>query len=106
MGARNDLSSAYVCPKCHAALTCAALKDDLECVVCSNGHTFPVVGGLARFVESDGYAASFGLQWQIHARDQLDSATGVSLSRDRLFRGTGWPHRMQGESILEAGCGS
>jgi 2-polyprenyl-3-methyl-5-hydroxy-6-metoxy-1,4-benzoquinol methylase len=65
-----------------------------------------VSAGLPRFVDSDGYAASFGFQWQAHARDQLDSATGSTLSRDRFFRGTGWPAQMPGELILEAGCGS
>jgi SAM-dependent methyltransferase len=65
-----------------------------------------VTDGLPRFVEADNYAASFGFQWQAHARDQLDSATGATLSRDRFFRGTRWPERMAGELILEAGCGS
>jgi SAM-dependent methyltransferase len=94
-------SSPYVCPKC---------KGDLRTrdggLACGAGHQFPVVEGLLRFVESDGYAASFGFQWQAHARDQLDSATGATLSRDRFFRGTCWPQRMEGELILEAGCGS
>ena len=62
--------------------------------------------GVPRFVESDGYAASFGFQWQAHARDQLDSSTGATLSRDRFFRGTGWSAQLPGELILEAGCGS
>jgi SAM-dependent methyltransferase len=57
-------------------------------------------------VAADNYASSFGFQWKAHARDQLDSASGASLSRDRLFLGTGWPERMAGERILEAGCGS
>ncbi|MBK8543790.1 MAG: methyltransferase domain-containing protein [Caulobacteraceae bacterium] len=31
---------------------------------------------------------------------------GNTESRDRFFNGTGWPERMEGETILEAGCGS
>lgn len=91
----------YVCPHCGRSLSM-----DGEALACGGGHRFPVTAGLPRFVTSDGYAASFGFQWQAHARDQLDSATGAPVSRARLFRGTGWPERMEGELILEAGCGS
>jgi SAM-dependent methyltransferase len=93
--------SPYACPKCKGDLRASD-----QALTCASDHRFPVVGGLPRFVESDGYAASFGFQWQAHARDQLDSATGATLSRDRFFRGTRWPERMPGELILEAGCGS
>ncbi len=37
---------------------------------------------------------------------QLDSVTGKPISRDRLFDGTGWPDRLDGESVLEIGCGA
>jgi SAM-dependent methyltransferase len=32
--------------------------------------------------------------------------TGKPLSRDRLFKGTGWPERLDGERVLEIGCGA
>ena len=70
------------------------------------GQTYRVQGGLPRFVADEGYSSSFGYQWQIHARSQVDSATGSSLSRDRFFRGTRWPESMPGERVLEVGCGS
>lgn len=107
MSSQDYGAGVYACPKCHVPLQRSSDKaGDGEWLACDGGHRFPIVGGQARFVESDGYAASFGLQWEIHARDQLDSATGASLSRDRFFRGTRWPQRMPGELILEAGCGS
>jgi 2-polyprenyl-3-methyl-5-hydroxy-6-metoxy-1,4-benzoquinol methylase len=93
--------SPYVCPKCRGDLRAAD-----GALACPAGHRFPVIEGLPRFVEADNYAASFGFQWQAHARDQLDSATGATLSRDRFFRGTKWPQRLEGELVLEAGCGS
>jgi 2-polyprenyl-3-methyl-5-hydroxy-6-metoxy-1,4-benzoquinol methylase len=93
--------SPYACPKCRGDLRAADGG-----LACPTGHHFPVIEGLPRFVEADNYAASFGFQWQAHARDQLDSATGATLSRDRFFRGTKWPERMEGELVLEAGCGS
>lgn len=52
------------------------------------------------------YADSFGLQWNIHAKTQLDSYTGVQVSRQRLFDSTGWPTSMYGEHVLEAGSGA
>ena len=97
----------YVCPKCRGRLTLRAGSDaGSGSLDCNNQHSFAVQDGLPRFVESADYAASFGFQWQAHARDQLDSATGTTISRTRLFKGTQWPERMPGELILEAGCGS
>ena len=52
------------------------------------------------------YTDSFGFQWNIHAKTQLDSYTGISNSRERLFDSTGWPEKMPGEKILEAGSGA
>ncbi len=52
------------------------------------------------------YVQSFGLQWIRHAKTQLDSTNGMRLSEDRFFQTTGWPRRMEGQRILEAGCGA
>lgn len=52
------------------------------------------------------YVGSFGLQWTRHATTQLDSLTGMRLSEERFFSTTGWPKRMEGQRILEAGCGA
>jgi SAM-dependent methyltransferase len=52
------------------------------------------------------YTRSFGFQWNAHARTQLDSHTGLPISRERLFGVSGWPQSMPGETILEAGSGA
>jgi SAM-dependent methyltransferase len=57
-------------------------------------------------VPDDGYAESFGDQWNRWRRVQLDSVTGKPLSRARLFEGTGWPEDLSGETVLELGCGA
>lgn len=62
--------------------------------------------GIPRFVPDDGYAESFGEQWNAYRRVQLDSATGRPLSRERLFHATAWPERLDGERILEVGAGA
>jgi 2-polyprenyl-3-methyl-5-hydroxy-6-metoxy-1,4-benzoquinol methylase len=67
---------------------------------------YEIRNGIPRFVPQDNYAQSFGFQWNTHARTQLDSYTGVSVSRDRLFGVTGWQQDLTGQRILEAGSGA
>jgi SAM-dependent methyltransferase len=76
----------------------------LVCRTC--GIHYPVIGGIPRFVSAENYAGSFGYQWNIHRKTQLDSYTGLTVSRDRLFAASCWPERMEGERILEAGSGA
>jgi SAM-dependent methyltransferase len=76
----------------------------LTCATC--GAMYPVVNGVPRFVQREHYAESFGLQWNVHRKTQLDSYTGLSLSRDRLFQVSGWPQDLRGQTILEAGSGA
>jgi SAM-dependent methyltransferase len=57
-------------------------------------------------VPEENYAGSFGYQWNLHAKTQLDSQTGFSISRDRLFGVTGWPQDLTGQRVLEAGSGA
>ena len=57
-----------------------------------------VRNGIPRFVPDDGYAESFGDQWNRWRRVQLDSVTGKPLSRDAALRGhalAGGPRRGQ-----------
>jgi SAM-dependent methyltransferase len=75
-----------------------ALVDDV-------GARFEVVDGVPRFVGSS-YADSFGEQWTWYRRTQLDSVTGLPLSRERLLAATGWPPDLQGQRVLEVGCGA
>jgi SAM-dependent methyltransferase len=69
-------------------------------------YRYPILEGIPRFVPADNYACSFGFQWNIHRKTQLDSFTGVPVSKDRLFAVSGWPEDLRGERILEAGSGA
>jgi SAM-dependent methyltransferase len=69
-------------------------------------ESYPIINGIPRFVSLENYTESFGLQWNRHRRTQLDSHTGLPISRNRLFEVTGWPEGMEGETILEAGSGA
>lgn len=76
----------------------------LECINC--GVSYPVLRGVPRFVPADNYAGSFGFQWNKHRRTQLDSHTGLPISRNRLFEATRWSPRMDAQRVLEAGSGA
>jgi SAM-dependent methyltransferase len=70
---------------------------------------FPIVRGIPRFLSDPdaNYTANFGFQWKKFSRTQLDSFTGLTLSRDRLFNDTDWKAEdLKGKRVLEVGCGS
>jgi SAM-dependent methyltransferase len=74
---------------------------------CPEGCTFPVIRGIPRFVGADNYADSFGLQWNHYRTTQLDSHTGLPISRERLTRCLGGDLEVvRGKTVLEAGCGA
>jgi SAM-dependent methyltransferase len=94
--------SLYSCPQCHGDLVLR--WQDLHCKKC---HVrFLVKNGIPRFVPPGNYSASFGYQWNLHAKTQYDSYTGVPVSRQRLFAETRWPEQMPGQKILEVGSGA
>ncbi len=97
------------CPGCHGSLRAPEGETietgELHCDACA--RTFPIVHGIPRFVASDNYASSFGLQWNAFRAEQLDCLNGTGISRRRLRTETGWdPAWMRGKWILDAGCGS
>ena len=66
-----------------------------------------VKDGIPSFVEEESYSDPFGLQWQTWAKTQLDSHTGLTITKDRLRRMFGpLMERIREGNILEAGCGA
>lgn len=106
--------SRFQCPKCRSlglevvdhdfAKSSEILNAGIICAQC--GAKFPIIKGIPRFVEADNYSNSFGYQWNIHSKTQLDSSTGFDISRRRVFAVTQWPEKMPGQNILEAGSGA
>jgi 2-polyprenyl-3-methyl-5-hydroxy-6-metoxy-1,4-benzoquinol methylase len=92
-----------VCTSCGSG-SLSLNGEGLQCANC--GTVFPIIREIPRFVRSDDYAESFGFQWNVHARTQLDSFTNKSISRDRLFETTKWPSDLSGQTVLEAGSGA
>ncbi|HEX6188764.1 MAG TPA: class I SAM-dependent methyltransferase [Pyrinomonadaceae bacterium] len=77
-------------------------------LVCDHDCRYPHRGGIPRFVSSDNYSAAFGSQWKRYRVTQLDSYTGVPISRERLKRCLGdevWAD-LREKRVLEAGCGA
>ena len=110
----EKLLELLVCSACKGALLCQATKTEsggeitegvLTCQDC--GQAFDVTNGIPRFIEPDNYAASFGYQWNLFRKEQIDSHNGTTLSADRLWSETGWPKEsLKGKWILDAGCGA
>jgi SAM-dependent methyltransferase len=101
------------CPGCHGRLECFAseeidgrvLAGALACASCR--AKYPIVAGVPRFVPSENYAGNFGLQWNRYRKTQLDSYTGLPLSRDRFLFSTGWTGAdLKGRRVLDVGCGA
>lgn len=101
------------CPECSSDLALggdthahvSSSHETLRCTGC-NRH-FPVVNSIPRFVDSDNYAANFGFQWSTFRRTQLDSFSGVPISRSRFLEQTGWTESdLRGKLVLDVGCGA
>ena len=89
------------CLDCHGRLDAETSR--LVCLSC--GRNYPVVNGVARFVDRQQYASSFGFQWKTYARTQLDSE-GSNLSEIAFRRRTGFaPEDFAGKLVLDVGCG-
>ena len=105
----------FVCPKCGGGFRFGPLatenNSDAEIregqIICAScGAIVPVVRGLPRFVPSESYASSFGFQWNRFDKLQVDAVMHNDLTEDRFYATTGWPTCMEGQVILEAGCGA
>jgi SAM-dependent methyltransferase len=101
------------CPDCAEPLDvrvtsergCDIESGTLSCPRCA--AEWPITDSIPRFVPADNYASSFGWQWQKFATTQLDSRSGLPISRERFYRYCGWkPEELNASLTLDAGCGS
>jgi SAM-dependent methyltransferase len=100
-----ELPPQLCCPQHQTALAVAGPGESL--LACPEGCRFKVVDGVPRFTPSEAYTGSFGRQWRKFAKTQLDSYTGVTLSRDRLTRCMGGSlEALAGKTVFEAGSGA
>ncbi len=110
---RAELNKILACLACKGELECRPTETDsdeivageLVCFACDK--SYPITNGIPRFVPADNYASSFGYQWNLFRKEQIDSFNGTSLSADRFWTETGWTlDELKGKWILDAGCGA
>lgn len=98
-----------VCPACRACSWESEQNTDqqpirIRCSYCQ--HQYPVSNGVPDFVADSQYASSFGFEWSVFTRTQLDSANGTSISLNRFKQLSPFaPQSFRGMRVLEAGCG-
>jgi len=99
-GLAREVLAILRCLECQSPLQQA---DGLVCLGC--GRHYPVLNGVVRFVDQENYAGSFGFQWKLHARTQLDDASS-QRSENAFRRRTGFgPEDLKGKLVLDVGCG-
>jgi ubiquinone/menaquinone biosynthesis C-methylase UbiE/uncharacterized protein YbaR (Trm112 family) len=107
---KPDFLSLLVCPQCRGkldlgAVTAAGSEVEAGRLTCPHGHSFDIVRGIPRFTASDGYAANFGFEWNLHNKTQLDTAIKHE-SEDTFTQKTGFTREeLRGKVVLDVGCG-
>jgi len=82
---QGDQAGGFFCPACQRA--------------------YPNVQGLARFVDAQHYAASFGFQWHHYQKTQLDHDECRESERHFLAKTALHPEDLKGKLVLDVGCG-
>ena len=106
----NDNHNSAFHAEVQALLRCIAcgraLQDDsagYECTGC--GRKYLRREGVACFVDSGDYAESFGFQWQLYSRTQLDTEQCRESESDFRKRTGFAPEELNGKLVLDVGCG-
>ena len=110
---KHELLNSLRCPVCRGTLDLEierAEGDEIEsgrlsCKACAKDYQ--ITGFIPRFVPKENYAGNFGFQWNQFRRTQLDSYSGVDVSRKRFLESTGvHPDELKGKLVLDVGCGA
>src|SRR4051794_4735021 len=82
-GMHPDLADRLACPSTGTTLRLAAgdVRDDGHVtqglLEAGAGASYPITGGIPRFVSFESYTSTFGVQWRRWATTQLDSVNGT-----------------------------
>lgn len=107
-----DLLDVLCCPECRGGLrfdgTSSASTIESGTLHCQGCRAeYPIINGIPRFVPAENYASSFGWQWNRFPKTQLDSHSGLPITRNRFFAQSGWTsEELAGKFVLDVGCGS
>ncbi len=109
---KTFFGSRLVCPFCKTSLTLQVasrtgdevIEGALECRDCR--RSYPVRGGIPRFVKNDSYVSSFSFEWKRWQRTQFDTSARAA-STESFVNSTGsTPGELAGKLVLDAGCGT
>lgn len=110
MGVPSERNQSGIDENVLAVLRCLSCRGCLEesesgvlCVDC--GQKYPLIDGVVRFVDQQQYAGSFGFQWHVHARTQLDDEQSNRSERNFRQRTGFRPQDLAGKLVLDVGCG-
>ena len=81
----SDQAAGFLCPTCK--------------------RVYPNLQGIARFVDAQHYAASFGFQWHRYRKTQLDHDEVRESEQNFLMKTALRPEDLKGKLVLDVGCG-
>jgi SAM-dependent methyltransferase len=97
-----DLQAILRCLSCGTKLE-SDQAGGFACPACK--RTYPYVRGIARFVEAQNYAASFGFQWHRYQKTQLGKNDVSDSERQFEMKTTLRRDELENKLVLDVGCG-
>jgi 2-polyprenyl-3-methyl-5-hydroxy-6-metoxy-1,4-benzoquinol methylase len=97
-----DLQAILRCLSCGSQLD-SDRAGGYVCATCK--RAYPNVQGIARFVDAQHYAASFGFQWHRYQKTQLDHDEVRESEQNFLMKTALRPEELKGKLVLDVGCG-
>lgn len=96
----------FSCISCKMGKLVVKDRNYFECDNCAKN--FSIVNDIPRFVDKNNYSNSFGYQWNIFDKTQLDSYTKKNISRSRIYEITEFNKStdLSNKNMLEAGSGA
>ena len=92
----------YVCPYTGENLILEGDK-----YISPSNKIFKIRKGIPRFCTEENYSETFGFQWNLFDKVQLDSFSKEDLSHNRFWAETDWdPKELEALNVLEVGSGA
>ncbi len=73
----------------------------------NKNKSYKIINTIPRFCPIENYSDSFGFQWNLFDKTQLDTYSGSDLTSERFWNETNWdPKSLTNMRVLEVGCGA
>ena len=73
----------------------------------NKNKSYKIINTIPRFCPIENYSESFGFQWNLFDKTQLDTYSGSDLTSERFWNETKWdPKSLTNMRVLEVGCGA